>query len=70
MSELAFEMGRKAGLKEAAEYCEKTEMGIGVRAQGKYIAQPSTCFEVGSGTHPGMGYAEGLRAIAAREASK
>jgi hypothetical protein len=67
MSELAFEMGRKAGLQEAAAYCERTEMGVGSKGRGKYLAHPSTCFETGSGTHAGMGYAEGLRAISQEE---
>ena len=69
MSVLAFELGRKAGLKEAAAYCERTEMGVGTKGRGKYIAHPSTCFETGSGTHAGMGYAEGLRTIAQGESS-
>jgi hypothetical protein len=67
MSKMAFEMGRKAGLKEAAAYCEKTEMGVGPKGRGKYIAHPSTCFQTGSGTHAGMGYAENLRGLALRD---
>ena len=61
MSELAYELGIKAGLEMAAKYCESHEMGISTRAGGKYTPGHSVAFEMGQGTHPGMGYAEALR---------
>jgi hypothetical protein len=67
MMTLAFEMGRKAGLKEAAAYCESVEMGISPKAGGSYVPHKSICFETGCGTHAGMGYATALRTLAAKE---
>ena len=63
MSQIAYEMGVKAGLEIAAKYCETNEMGISSNAGGKYTPHHSTVFEQGFGTHAGMGYAEALRTL-------
>ena len=67
MSELAYMIGVKAGLEMAARFCERNEMGISTKAGGKYTPGHSVAFELGQGTHPGMGYASALRALAQKE---
>lgn len=59
----------KAEREACAAYCDNHQTGIGARAEGQfagYVADYMPRDEMSEGRHPGMGYAEAIRARGGR----